>query len=572
MVEPSSLLLNFFIYLFVALLAVPTATRLGLGPVLGYLLAGIIIGPWGLGVIRAPDQIELFEKFGTVLLLLLIGLQVTPARVRILLNDFFSLAFWQCVLTTIIVMAVAMLIGLPWHHSLVSGLAMSLSSSAIARHWFKERYPAGSPLTDSGNRILLTQSLTILPILIFIPLLGFDAVGNDGRALTMVVELIVAVLAVALVGQLLLKTVFRYIVNLGLDDVFAAFALLLVIGVLLVMQVFGLPMEVGAFVAALLLIRSEYGSAIGIAIRPFQGLLVGLFFISVGMSIDFGMFIQKPAETIALVVLLVVVKAWIIRTLLRFSSVPRRQRQWLATVLSQSGELAFVVIHFAHTYDAIPSKLDKQLMLVVLLSMLTTPLLLYFAARKEDIPARQQTNSGLDGALRADSQVIVAGFGRVGRVVAELLSEHGYRTAIIENSPIRFGELRKEGFVGFYGDALRPDLLEAAGADQAVVMVIAIDDEERSDELIRRVRRDYPHMTVIVRASDMNSAKDRLASGADRSYRETFETALLMGEDVLELVGASPLDAQAFVEAYRDKQVVTGTSDNITQTTDGRSS
>lgn len=558
MVESSSLLLNFFIYLFVALLAVPTATRLGLGPVLGYLLAGVVIGPWGLALIREPDHIYVFERFGTVLLLLLVGLRVTPARVRMLFNDFFSLAFWQCVLTTLVVMIVAMVVGgLPWHHALVSGLALSLSSSAIAQHWFKERYPTGSSLTDSGNRILLTQSLTILPILIFIPLLGFDDLIAKANAGPMVIELLVAVAIIAVVGQQLLKTVFRYIVNIGLDDVFAAFALLLVVGILLLMQVFNLPIEVGAVLAALLLTRSEYGSAINIAIRPFQGLLVGLFFISVGMSIDFGMFIRKPAETVALVVLLVVVKAWIVRTLLRFSSVPRRQRVWLATVLSQSGELAFVVIHFAHVYKAIPAKLDAQLMLVVLLSMLTTPLLLYYAAKRDAIPAKQQTNSGLVDSDRADSQVIIAGFGRVGRVVAELLQRQGYRIAIIEHSPVKFGELRKTGFVGFYGDALRPDLLEAAGADQAVVMVVAIDDEERCDELVRRVRRDYPHMTVIARATDSDTAANALKSGADRAYRETFETALLMGEDVLELVGASPLDAQAFVEAYRDEQSAT---------------
>ncbi|MBX2835628.1 MAG: cation:proton antiporter [Gammaproteobacteria bacterium] len=554
MVEPSSLLLNFFIYLFVALLAVPTATRLGLGPVLGYLLAGIVIGPWGLAMIREPEHIHFFERFGTILLLLLVGLRVTPARVRLLLNDFFSLAFWQCVLTTLAVMFVAMLIGLPWHHALVSGLAMSLSSGAIAHHWFRERYPAGSTLTESGNRILLTQSLTILPILMVIPLLGFDSYATRGSAWPMVVELVIAVVAIAVVGQWLLKTVFRYIVSLGLDDVFAAFALLLVIGILLIMQVFRLPLEVGAFLAALLLIRSEYGSAISIAIRPFQGLLVGLFFISVGMSIDFGMFIRKPTETVALVVLLVVVKAWIIRTLLRFSSVPRRQRVWLATVLSQSGELAFVVIQFAHTYNAIPSKLDAQLMLVVLLSMLTTPLLLHFAARRDGIPAKQQTNTGLSQGERANSQVIIAGYGRVGQVIADLLSREGYRTAIIEHSPVRFGELRTRDLVGFYGDALRPDLLEAAGADQAVVMVVAIDDSERSEELIRRVRRDYPHMTVIARASDAAAVAGQMASGVDRSYRETFETALLMGEDALELVGASPLEAQAFVERYRDEQ------------------
>jgi len=270
---------------------------------------------------------------------------------------------------------------------------------------------------------------------------------------------------------------------------------------LLIVQALDLPLELGALLGGLLLVRSEYGSAIRIAIYPFSGLLIGMFFISTGMQIDFATFFKKPLETFALVALLVFVKAWIIRNILRYSAVPRQQRIWLATVLAQSA----------------------QLVLVVALSMLTTPVLLFFAARRDNLPARQQTDTGVAQGKTADSQIIVAGFGRVGQVAANMLQENGYRTVIIDHNPDRFSDLRAKGFVGFYGDALRPDLLEAAGAARAAIIIIAIDNRDGAVDLAKRVKREYPHMIILV-----------------------------IGEDALELAGMSPLDAQAYAEQYRD--------------------
>jgi len=551
--ESGSLLLNIFIYMLVATLVVPGVKRLGFGPVLGYLVAGVFVGPWGLALIREAEHIRLFSGFGTSLLLLLVAMQVTPARLQALKSDLFSPGILPFFFTVIAVMIVALIIGLPWHHALLSGLALSLSSSAIATHIFAERYPTGSPLTDTGRRLLLMHSIAIVPILIFVPLLGFESAITIGSPWPDVLTSIIVFIVFGVSGHWLLRYAFRYVVSVGLDEVFAAFAILLVIGVLLLMQVFDLPTELGALLAGLLLARSEYGSAVSIAIRPFRGLLIGMFFISVGMELNFGFFIRRPLETLALVTALVVVKTWILRTLLRKSAVPRRQRIWLATVLSQSGELAFVVIAYAVAHYAIPDKLGSQLMLVVALSMLITPILLRFADRRDEIPAPQQSNTGLAEGDRADSQVIIAGFGRMGQVVARLLQRNGFRTAIIDHNPDRFSELRAEQFVGFYGDALRPDLLLHAGAERAAVMVIAIDDPERAAELVRRVRRDHPHMQIVTRAVDRSDLGRLLEGGADRAYPETFESALLMGEDVLELVGLSPLDAQALTEAFRDE-------------------
>ena len=552
MADFNSLLLNIFIFLLAGLLAVPSAKRLGLGPVFGYLVAGIIVGPWGLALIRDVSHIELFSRFATVLLLFLLALQATPDRVRRLLGDRLSLGVLQYVITTLVIMLVGLLIGHPWHHALVAGLALSISSEAVATHAFKERYPAGSPLTETGDRVRLTQTLVMVPLVIVLPLFGFEAAVTQGSAWPGVLMGVLVIGLFGFFGHLLLRQAFRYVVSVGLDEVFAAFALLLVIGLLLLVHAMDLPLEIGALLSGFLLTRSEYGSAIRIAMYPFTGLLVGMFFMTTGMQIDFATFIRKPLETFALVALLVVVKAAIVRNILRYSAVPRQQRIWLATVLAQSGELAFVVIALAVTYQAIPDKLAAQLVLVVALSMLTTPILLFFAARRDTLPARSQTDTGIETGEQADAQVIVAGFGRIGRVVAHLLKDNGYRTVIIDHNPDRFSQLRAEGFVGFYGNALRPDLLEAAGAGSASAMVVAINDSEGAVDLIKRARREYPQMKLLTRALDGADESRLQQVGADRAYAETFETALLMGEDVLEHVGVSPLDAQAMAEQFRD--------------------
>ncbi|MFK7893588.1 MAG: cation:proton antiporter [Granulosicoccus sp.] len=547
-----SLLLNIFIFLFAGLLAVPSAKRLGLGPVFGYLVAGILVGPWGLALIRDVTHIELFSRFATVLLLFLVALEATPERVRQLMGDRLSLGLLQYAITTLVIMLVGMLIGHPWHHALVAGLALSISSEAVATHVFKERYPAGSPLTDTGYQLLLTQTLVMAPLVLVLPVLGFEATVTEGSRWPQVLTGIVFVSLAGMFGHILLRQAFRYVVSVGLDEVFAAFALLLVIGILLVVYALNLPLEIGALLSGFLLIRSEYGAAIRIATYPFTGLLVGMFFMTTGMQIDFATFFRKPLETFALVGLLVVVKAAIVRNILRYSSVPKRQRVWLATVLAQSGELAFAVIALAINYEAIPEKLAAQLILVIALSMLTTPMLLFFAARKDNLPARLQTDTGIETGQQADVQVVVAGFGRVGRLVSHLLKENGFKVSVIDHSPDRFSQLRADGFIGFYGNALRPDLLEAAGAAKASTLIIALDDSEGAAELIKRVRREYPNMKVLSRAHSNSDERQLLECGADRAYAETFETALLMGEDALESIGANPLDAQVMAERFRD--------------------
>ena len=543
-----------FVFLLVALVTVPVAKRLGMGQAVGYLIAGFVVGPWGLSIVSDLDTVSIAVQVSTLLLLFLVALQATPARMRMLAKDFFSLSMLHLGLTTVTVLGVCLLIGLPWHHALACGLTLSLSSSALANQAFDDSYPAGSPLTDTGRRLLLSQNLAVVPILVFFPLLSFEAMVTQGSSWPMVIRSLVLVAAFALFGQYLLRHLFRFVVAIELDEVFAAFALMLIVGSLMIAQLFAIPMELGAVLAGLLLTRSEYGSAINIAVRPFREFLVGLFFISVGMTINLSTFIGKPLRLTVLAILLVAIKAWALRKILRYSSVPRVQRIWLATVLSQSGELAFIVIAFAVSYQTIPSDLGSELTVIVALSMLTTPVLLMLAHRRGIIPAQQQVNTGLESGAVANSHVIIAGYGRVGQTIAKLLKQNNYRVAVIDQNPLRYDAMRKDDFVGFYGDALRPDLLSAAGIDNAAVLVVALDNRERNEELIVRIRREYPSMTIVARAYDSGDKQALLECGADSVYLETFESALLMGEDILEHVGVSPLDAQAMAETFRDSE------------------
>ena len=541
-----------FVYLGVALLAVPVALRLGLGGVVGYLVAGVAIGPWGLALVREADHIAAFSRVATLLLLFVVALESTPARVTRLVGGQVVLGLAAFAAVASLVFVVALATGLAWNHALVAALALALASDALASEALRARYPTGSSLADTGRQLLLTQHLLLVPIVVLLPALGFERAITEGSPWPEVGAGVLLIAALLTLGNAALRHGFRFVVGVGAEELFASFALLAIVGTLLAFDAAGVPLELAALGAGFLLVRSEYGSAIDIAIRPFRGLIVGLFFIAFGMQVDFGTLIRKPAEMLALVVLLAGIKVWVLRTLLSRSRVPRRQRIWLAALLAQGGELAFVVIALAVDNDAIPPRLATELVLVAALSMLATPLLLVLAEGRDRESAARQLESGAAALGTGETQVVVAGFGRVGGTVARLLAGEGVRVAVIDNNPDRFAELRAAGLPGFYGDALRPELVRAAGAERAVAIVVAIDNAERAAELVRRVRREHPHLVVVARAVDRDGRHRLLALGADRVHRETFESALLMGEDALESVGVGALDAQAMIEAFRD--------------------
>ena len=547
-----------FVCLLVALLAVPAAVRLGLGGAVGYLVAGVVIGPWGLALVRDAEHIGELSRATTLLLLFVVALESTPARVTRLVGEQAALGLALFATVGTLVFLAGLATGLVWNHALVAALALALASDALASEALGRRYPTGSSLAEIGRQLLLTQHLLLVPIVVLLPVLGFERRITEGSPWPEVGAGVLLIALLLTVGNAALRRGFRFVVGVGPDELFASFALLAVLGTFLAFGAAGVPLELAALGAGFLLARSEYGSAIDIALRPFRGLIVGLFFVAVGMQVDFGTLIRKPAEMVALVALLAGIKVWVLRNLLRFSRVPRRRRVWLAALLAQGGELAFVVIALAVGYGAIDRRLGDELVLVAALSMLATPVFLVLAEGRDRTSVARQLESGEAGVGEADAQVLVAGFGRVGGTVARLLAANGVRVAAIDNNPDRFAELRAEGFAGFYGDALRPELLRAAGATHAVAIVVAIDSAERVAELVRRARRDHPHLTVVARALDRTDRARLLGLGADRVHRETFESALLMGEDALETVGVGPLDAQAMIEAYRDAEEAEG--------------
>ncbi len=542
-----------FVYLAVAILAVPAAKRFGFGGVIGYLLAGVVIGPWGLALVRDAGHISDFSQVMTLLLLFAIALRSTPARVTRLIDGSVVLGLGSLATITALLYLIALAIGLSWNHALICALALALASDGLASEALRLRYPTGSSLSDTGRQLLLTQQLLLVPLVLLLPTLGFQRAITEGSAWPGVFIGAVAITLLLMFGKVIIGHAFRFAVGVGVEELFAALALMIIVGVLLMFRALGLPLELGALAAGFLLARSEYGSAINIALRPFRGLIAGLFFVSFGMQIDFGTFLRKPAEVLMLVVMLVFIKVWVLRTWLRWSKVPRRQRVWLAALLAQGGELAFVVIALAVGYDAIPDKLATELVLVAALSMLSTPLLLMYVDKRDQDSAAGQIEAGKTAAPGADTQIIIAGYGRVGSVVARLLSDNGVKVVIIDNNPDRFDEFRRENFTGFYGDALRPDLLAAAGAGRAVTLVVAIDHAERATELVSRVRREYPHLSIVARAQDKGNRQRLLQAGADRAHCETFESALLMGEDALDTVGTGLLEAQAMTEVFRDR-------------------
>lgn len=547
-----------FVYLFVALLAVPAAVRLGLGGAVGYLVAGAVIGPWGLALVRDVEHIGDFSRATTLLLLFVVALESTPARVERLVGEQVALGLGLFATVGALVFLAGLATGLDWNHALVAALALALASDALASEALGRRYPTGSSLADTGRQLLLTQHLLLVPIVVLLPALGFGRQITEGSPWPEVGAGALLICLLLTVGSAALRHGFRFVVGVGADELFASFALLAIVGTLLAFDLAGVPLELAALGAGFLLARSEYGSAIDVALRPFRGLIVGLFFVAFGMQVDFGTLIRKPAEMLALVALLAGIKVWTLRNLLRFSHVPRRQRVWLAALLAQGGELAFVVIALAIGLEALPRRLGDELVLIAALSMLATPVFLVLAEGRDRTPAARQLESG-DAALgESDAQVIVAGFGRVGGAVARLLAASGVRVAVIDSNPDRFAEFRAEGFAGFYGDALRPELVRAAGAARAVAIVVAIDNAERVAELVRRTRREHPHLVVVARAVDRTDRTRLLGLGADRVHRETFESALLMGEDALETVGVGALDAQARVEAFRDAEEAEG--------------
>ncbi|APZ03941.1 glutathione-regulated potassium-efflux system protein KefC [Kosakonia cowanii JCM 10956 = DSM 18146] len=538
------------IYLGAAALVVPIAMRLGLGSVLGYLIAGGIIGPWGLRLVTDAESILHFAEIGVVLMLFIIGLELDPQRLWKLRASVFGGGALQMGSCGLLLGGFCLLLGLPWPVALLIGLTLGLSSTAIAMQAMNERNLTASQMGRSAFSVLLFQDIAAIPLVAMIPLLA-----ASGGAMTLsafllsALKVVAALTLVVLIGRYVARPALRFVARSGLREVFCAVALLLVFGFGLLLEEAGLSMAMGAFLAGVLLASSEYRHALESDIEPFKGLLLGLFFIGVGMSIDFGTLVSHPLRILLMLGGFLVIKTAVLWLIARPLTVPRKQRWWFAALLGQGSEFAFVVFGAAQTAQVLDSEWAKALTLTVALSMAATPLLLVLLARLEAGGGdREQEADAID---EEEARVIVAGFGRFGQISGRLLLSSGVKMVILDHDPDHIETLRKFGMKVFYGDATRVDLLESAGAARAEVLINAIDDPEASLHLTELAKEHFPHLRIIARARDVDHYIRLRQMGVEDPERETFEAALKTGRLALEGLGLGAYEARERADRFR---------------------
>ena len=538
------------VYLAAAVVCVPLARVLGLGSVLGYLIAGIAIGPWGLGMVEDVESILHFSEFGVVLMLFVIGLELDTKRLLAMRAAVFGGGALQLALSGGVLAAAGMALGLSWQAALVGGLSLALSSTAIAVQTMNERNLTPTPTGRSAFAILLFQDIAAIPLLAAIPFLAGEhahgaAVGQDA------LKAAAAIGGVLIIGRYLTRPALRLVARANIREVFTAFALLLVIGISQLMNLAGVSMALGAFLAGVLLASSEYKHALETDIEPFKGLLLGLFFISVGMTMNFGLIRQSALVIAALLVGILVLKLITLYVVSRIMGVASRERWLFAALLAQGGEFAFVVFTAAQTSGVLSERWAALLTMAVALSMAATPLLL---ALNDKITARSAARSQRkDDTIDedADTPIIIAGFGRFGQIVGRLLFANGLRAIVLDHDPEQIDTLRKFGYRVYYGDATRLDLLRAAGAERAKLLVNAIDDVGDSIALTDRVRENFPNLTMVARARNVTHYVELRTRGVIVVERETFESALRTGRHVLETMGIDPFRAKEMADAFR---------------------
>ncbi|WP_234495084.1 glutathione-regulated potassium-efflux system protein KefB [Vibrio maritimus] len=529
------------IFLSAAVVAVPIAQRFGLGSVLGYLLAGVAIGPWGLGLISDVDEILHFAEFGVVLLLFLIGLELNPKKLWQMRVPILGLGGAQVLVTTLVLSAIASLFGLTWQTSLAIGMALALSSTAIALRVIEEQGLAGGETGQSGFAVLLFQDIAVIPMLALLPVLAGNTAGNWDDILWM----LAGVLGLLVGGHYLIRPLFRYVVMSGVRELFTVAALLLVVGIAAFMQKLGLSMALGTFLAGVLLAESEYRHELEIAIEPFKGLLLGLFFIAVGMAVNLGLLVSEPLKVLLAVVSLVVIKGLLLYVLARLFGIRPKARSKMAAILSQGGEFAFVIFTAASAQGLLPAEESAFLLVVVSLSMVTTPLLLMGQKKwfERSLNHEQETTIKTDVEDR-QPRVIIAGFGRFGQIVGRLMYANKVKITVLESDASQIHLLRKYGYKVFYGDATQLDLLRAAGAHKAEAIIVCTDSPEEIMEVVDMCHQHFPSLKVLARARSRVEAYQLMNHGVDRYSRETFLGALDLGRQALIELGFHPYEAK----------------------------
>jgi glutathione-regulated potassium-efflux system ancillary protein KefC len=542
------------IYLAAAVIAVPVAKRLGLGSVLGYLLAGILIGPYLLGLVGDQTDVMHFAEFGVVMMLFLVGLELQPSRLWKLRTSIVGLGGLQVLLTSLAIFAAVLLFtDLAWQASLAIGLMLALSSTAIVLQTLNEK--GWTKLTGGQNAfsVLLFQDIAVIPILALLPLLAFVEPSSISTASHSLIEQypsyiqvlisFAVIISIILLGKYLASPLFRYIAETKLRELFTIFALFLVIVISVIMQKIGLSPALGTFLAGVVLAESEFRHELEADIEPFKGLLLGLFFITVGASIDFPLLSQEFSLVLGLVAALIVIKAAILYLLASIFSMSSKQKLLFTLALAQGGEFAFVLLSLTTSLEILNPEQTKLTTLVVAISMLMAPLLMIVYEKLVNRSGSAKQDYQDPEEIESTDNVIIAGYGRFGQIIGRLLTAQGYHLSILDHSPSQIDLLRRFGNKVFYGDAARIDLLEAAGASDAQLLVIAIDDADKIIEMATLAKKHFPKLKVVARAIDRRHAYQLLNLGVESFKRETFDSALNLGVEALKLLGNSEEDS-----------------------------
>lgn len=565
----SEFFLQAFIYLLAAVVAVPLARRLGLGSALGYILAGVIIGPYLFGFVGDEGQdVMHFAEFGVVLMLFLVGLELEPSVLWRMRVPILGMGGSQVLVSTLVIGVAAFALGLEWQTALAVGMILALSSTAIVLQSLKEKGWMTTEAGRGGFSVLLFQDVAVIPMLALIPFLALPELGMEigqeigdagahgvahGRPGWLQALMVLGVVVgIVVAGRFLLRPVFRWIAATRSQEMFMATALTLIVGITLVMEFVGLSPALGTFLAGVVLAESEFRHELEANIEPFKGLLLGLFFISVGASIDFALVAAAPGLILGLVVALIMAKFVVLMMVGRVFKLNLADNLMFAFLLAQGGEFAFLLFSFATQNRVISPDLASLLIVVVVLTMIATPLLMIAYERLIRPRFVDCVSPREDDEIDAGpNPVIVAGYGRFGQIVSRLLTADGIQTTLLDHDSGQIEMTGRFGFKVFYGDAGRVQLLQSAGAEEARLLVIAIDDREKAVQMVVSTKQFFPHLKVLARAFDRSHAYELMEAGAEVVTRETFGSALVMGEEALRLMGYDDAHAYRVMRTFK---------------------
>ncbi|MDZ4289454.1 MAG: monovalent cation:proton antiporter-2 (CPA2) family protein [Prosthecobacter sp.] len=553
------------VYLLAAVVAVPVAKRLGLGSVMGYLIAGVIIGPSVFGLAGAVQDVQRFAEFGVVMMLFVVGLELRPSLLWRLRGPILGTGSAQVLVTTAVITLIAMLCGLAWPVAVTVGLTLAMSSTAIGLQSLTERGLLNTRGGQAAFSVLLFQDVAVIPILAILPWLA-RANGGRVQAAAQDHELAIshlpgwaqtaitlgAVVGVVMVAHYLLRYCFRYVAAAKLRELFTAIALLVIAAVAWVMHLVGLSAALGAFIAGVVLAESEYRHQLEADVEPFKGLLLGLFFIAVGAGLDLKMIAQSPGAIVALVAGLVGVKFLVLLVLGLAFRIGWGSSFLLACALAQGGEFCFVLLNVAGQQGLLTVAVAEPLKAAIAVSMALTSLLLILNAKViQPRFANLKPKREHDVPVAHDHPVILAGFGRFGHIIGRLLRANGFGVTVLDNDPDQVETLGRFGMKSFYGDASRVDLLVAAGAPKAKVFVCAVDDETQGLQIVDLVKQEFPHLQILARAANRNHAYELIKRGITTFRRDTLGSALDLGADALRALGYQDDRAVRAAQTFR---------------------